>query len=183
MIKRSELAKGQYVRVTSEANDTFWERFALGRYFQVDTIDASPDDAGSCGPCHGDLIFWGINYCHQIFNGDMEPISEAEQTAIEAAFQNRGEFKELFRLGRKFERLEEKLDDLCTEFGHINVWEHNTLESLLEDVSCCIDDPEEYDLEDLQEEISELWNEIIKVLDKLDEAEQRLITHPHTNPI
>ncbi|HBV97425.1 MAG: hypothetical protein JL50_08360 [Peptococcaceae bacterium BICA1-7] len=180
MILRSQLKEDQYVRVQPKLDDEdFWYKPMSGRYFGINSIAKEPDEARSYGPCMGSLVCWGMNYCLQLFNGNMEPVPEREQERIRYIFENPGEFKDLFKLGRKIERqvreVERIIEDDLGCRGH-NIWEYQKAEYLIEDINLdAFNNLDEEDIADLEDDLKESFNEFLALLDKLTELEDKYI--------
>jgi hypothetical protein len=173
--KRSELAKGMYVRMNPELDpeNSYWERLFAGRYFHIEEVAKEPDDAKGWGPCYGTLIYWSLNYMKQAFNDNMLLISDAEQKRIKYIFKNKHEFTDLFKVARKLERVMESLDNHLEDCGHgINMWEMMNAKQLSRAIR---DEMYGFDNEEAVNKAVEMWEEIEELLTKLDELEDRYI--------
>lgn len=190
MILRSQLKKGQYVRIQTELDDSFWYKPLAGRYFQVDEVAKEPDDAKGWGPCYGILICWGMNYGKQMFNDNMVAISDAEQERINYIFKHKEEFKDLFKLGCKIDRVREQIESIIEgDLGqyHFNIWEYESADALVDELEDCImDEMEPEEIESALEDIKELFDKFLLLLKELTELEEKYVrmgqvTYPKEN--
>ncbi len=178
MILRSQLKKGQYVRIQTELDDSFWYKPLAGRYFQIDKVAKEPDDAG---PCYGTLICWGMNYLEQMFNDNMLAVSDAEQERIKYILKHKEEFKDLFKLGCKIDRVKEQIESIIeNDLGQydFNVWEYESADTLVDELEDCIMDemePEEEEIESALEDIKELFDKFLLLLKELTELEEKYV--------
>jgi hypothetical protein len=179
MVKRSELVKDIYVRMDPnlDPDNSYWQRLLAGRYVQIDKVAKEPDNAKAWGPCYGTVIYWSPNYMQQVFNDNMMLIPQAEQDRIKYIFKNKDEFKDLFKTARKIQRLMKRLGNILEDCGNgLDIWEF--MDS--EDVRVAIydelgEDTDEDETEDIIEEALEVWDEIIELIGKLDELEEKHI--------
>ena len=179
MAKRSELAKGMYVRMSPQLDpdNSYWERLFAGRYFCIEDVAKEPDDSNSCGPCYGTLIFWSVNYFKPAFNGDMLLVPEEEQQRIKYVFENKHEFKDLFKVARKLERVMEKLDDCLSNYDrYMSMWDMMDDQQLAESLEASLCEAySEEKMEEITEEAMEMWQEIIELIEELDKLEEKHI--------
>jgi len=179
MAKRRELAKGMYARMNSQLDpvNSYSERLFAGRYFYIEEVAKEPDDAKSWGPCRGVLIYWSEGHIKQAFNDNMLLISESEQERIKYILDNRHEFKDLFRVTRKIGRALEGMEDFLFNCGiDISIWELMDENQLAQDIrELLYGKYSQEELEDIIEEATEIWQEIIELIMKLDELEEKHI--------
>lgn len=179
MIKRSELKKNIYVRMSDTLDfDSYWSRLMKGRYFKVDIPAKEPDDSDFWSMTHGVITMYGLNYCKSASNTDMIKISDKESERLKYVFDNKKEFPELFSTGRKIERImnniEEALDDL--EVYRFDLWDvadvNNFMERVQDEIpEDVLEEIEDYELEDLKE----MFIELESLLDKLTLLEDKYI--------
>lgn len=170
---RSEMKERMYVRIKDELdNDSFWSRILKGRIFKIDKPAPEPDDSMCWSMTYGTLIMYGMNYMTRESNTIMEPLPPEQQEKMEYIFENKHEFKELFKLGRKYDRKIEALDDMLSDIGVYgfdiyDVSDKNQLVERIQDEMDCIDE----DDMDVLDDIVELWVEIEEILEQLTELE------------
>lgn len=181
MIKRSELKKDQIVRIQTEMNDTsFWSRLAKGRYYRVTFPATEPDDAKSWNECTGNVIMYGVNFAKNCSNSIMESISDKESDSVNLILASKREFKEIFRIGTRIDRLMDEITDACDnlEAYHLNLWDicdKDHLKGMIIDMFYnCHSEEESIDLDDV-EEVVDMWDELEELLIKLDELEDKIV--------
>lgn len=174
---RSEMKKGMYVRIKDELDDnSFWNRIFKGRIFQIDKPAPEPDDAKCWSMTYGTLTLYGMNYITRESNGVMEPLGPEEQAKVRYIFDNKHEFNDLFKLGRKHDRQREELEKLISDLGVYgfdiyDVSDKDHLVDRLHSEMDCIDEDDEEVLDD----IVDLWVEIERNLDEITKLEDKYI--------
>lgn len=179
MIKRSELKPGMIVRVCSETNESsFWQRLLTNRYVEISKVAPEPDNALAWSMSSGLVLYYGVNFYKQISNTDIEPVSTEEQERVQYILKHEDEFLDLFKLGRKINRKIDAIENILFDDLGIytfDLWDcddANHFKEMVTEALCCegliVDSI-------IIEEAKEEYQELLDMLDKMTELEQKHI--------
>lgn len=178
MMKRSELAKGIYVRITNEYDDHFWSRLLKGRYMLISNPDTTPDDAKCWGLTGGGIVFHSMGFHKSVSNVDMEPVSGEEAERLRYIAKNKKSYPEFHKLGLKINRainlIEEIIFDELQVF-HFDLWDISDRKDFKRAILDELPEDDDSDIEDKVEELALMFDELDELLTKLTQLEDKIV--------